>query len=234
MELIMLKKIRNMISFLIQDMLRGLSGSLGIRLRYAYYSKKLGHLGKGVVINMDVYFLGPEGIHIGDNTHIDKGCYLISGVGTSTSGREIIEKKTELKARQHNKIFIGKNCHIGKHTHIHGYGGVYFGDSSVTSYGVQIHSISSLPRSPASPGAVVSIVPYTGQSPSLIGNIIFGDNCWLGLNTIVLPGVSIDQNSFVRSNSLVDSSFSENSYIAGDPAVQRGKRYKMDAVGPKK
>ena len=104
----MLKKIKNMFSFLLQDMLRGLSGSLGIRLRYAYYSKKLGYLGKGVVIDTDVYLLGPEGIHISDNTHIDKGCYLISGVGSSTSGREIIEKKTGLKARRHNEIFIGK------------------------------------------------------------------------------------------------------------------------------
>jgi maltose O-acetyltransferase len=72
---------------------------------------------------------------------------------------------------------------------------------------------------------IISIVPYNGISPTLIGKVIFEDNVWIGIDVIVSPGVTIKKNSFVRSNSLITKSFEENSYIAGDPAAFKRKRF---------
>lgn len=220
-------KVLNSLLILIEDVLRGLNGSLGFKLRYYYYKQRLAYIGERVLIDSGVYLIGPEGISIGENTHIDKGVYLNSGAGSVLGDREVRTLSTEEPERPRNKIEIGKKCHIGKNTHIHGFGGVYLGDKVVTSHGVQLFSLTSLPRSKCSPTEAVSIVPYNGRSPSALGNIIIGSNCWLGLGVIVMPGVHLGVDSFARSNSLIQNSFGANSYVSGDPAQKRGRRYQL-------
>ncbi|WP_295020690.1 DapH/DapD/GlmU-related protein [Sulfurimonas sp.] len=42
--------------------------------------------------------------------------------------------------------------------------------------------------------------------------------CWIGANTIILPGVTIGQNSVVGAGSVVTKSIPENAVYAGNPA----------------
>ena len=44
-----------------------------------------------------------------------------------------------------------------------------------------------------------------------------GDNCWLGANVTVLPGVQIGQNSVIGAGSVVTADIPENSVAAGNP-----------------
>jgi acetyltransferase-like isoleucine patch superfamily enzyme len=49
--------------------------------------------------------------------------------------------------------------------------------------------------------------------------IVLGDNCWLGANSIILPGVKLGNNCVVGAGSVVTKSFEENNLvIAGNPA----------------
>jgi acetyltransferase-like isoleucine patch superfamily enzyme len=48
--------------------------------------------------------------------------------------------------------------------------------------------------------------------------IRIGDNVWLGLNTLVLKGVEIGNNTVIGANSVVTSSLPENVIAAGIPA----------------
>ena len=49
--------------------------------------------------------------------------------------------------------------------------------------------------------------------------ITIGDNCWIGMNTVVLPGVILGNHTIVGAGSIVTKSFSEgNCIIAGNPA----------------
>lgn len=48
--------------------------------------------------------------------------------------------------------------------------------------------------------------------------IVIGKSCWLGANSIILPGVVLGDNVIVAAGSVVTKSFSENSIIAGVPA----------------
>lgn len=49
--------------------------------------------------------------------------------------------------------------------------------------------------------------------------IVIGDNCWLGANSVILPGVRLGNNCVVGAGSVVTKSFEEsNLVIAGNPA----------------
>ncbi len=48
--------------------------------------------------------------------------------------------------------------------------------------------------------------------------ITIGDNCWIGGNSVINPGVSLGNNVVVGSGSVVTKSFGDNVVIAGNPA----------------
>jgi acetyltransferase-like isoleucine patch superfamily enzyme len=50
------------------------------------------------------------------------------------------------------------------------------------------------------------------------GEVVIEDNVWVGEGVVILPGVSIGQNSVIGANSVVTKSFPKNSVIGGNPA----------------
>jgi acetyltransferase-like isoleucine patch superfamily enzyme len=50
-------------------------------------------------------------------------------------------------------------------------------------------------------------------------DVIIGKKCWVGMNSIILPGVELGDNTIVGAGSIVTKSFPEgNVIIAGNPA----------------
>lgn len=50
-------------------------------------------------------------------------------------------------------------------------------------------------------------------------NVIIGEDCWLGMNSVILPGVCLGRKTIVGAGSVVTKSFDEgNCVIAGNPA----------------
>ncbi|OEK14862.1 capsular biosynthesis protein [Staphylococcus saprophyticus] len=50
-------------------------------------------------------------------------------------------------------------------------------------------------------------------------DVRIGKNCWIGMNSVVLPGVILGDNTIVGAGSIVTKSFSKgNIVIAGNPA----------------
>lgn len=47
--------------------------------------------------------------------------------------------------------------------------------------------------------------------------VIIGDNVWLGINTVVLKGVTIGENSIIGANSVVTKNIPANVIAAGNP-----------------
>lgn len=199
--------------------IRNLDGHLGRSLRYKYYKGRLKYLGEGVFIDTGVFIYGEEFISIGDHSHIDKSCILVaSSDKLDLSNRALKELYTEQMPVRRGELFIGKSSHIVQNCMIFAYGGVFIGDYCTMSTGSKIYSLTSLPNDPFNKEQHISIMPYSGISPTLIGPVVLNENVWLGINVCVFPGVTIGKDSFVRTNSIVQDSFKQNSYIAGDPA----------------
>lgn len=106
------------------------------------------------------------------------------------------------------KIEIGKNvansfANCGG-CYIQGINGIFIGDHTIFAPGVKIisanHSKNNLDN-------------HTKSNP-----IYIGENCWLGTNSIILPGVKLGDNVIVGAGSVVTKSFPSNVTIAGNPA----------------
>ncbi|MCU0440318.1 MAG: acyltransferase [Raineya sp.] len=217
--------IRSSIREIYASWIRNIDGQLGNNLRYAYYKKRLKYLGKNVIIDTGVLIYGAEYISIDDNTHLDKYCILVaSSPHINLSKRTILEVSNE-NILPKGEIMIGKDCHISQYAMIYGYYGVKIGDLCTLSANSKIYSLSSLPFNPHDRSEIISIQPYSGKSPTIVGTVLLEDNVWLGLDVVVNPGVKLEKNSFVKTGTVVTKSFPENSYIAGEPAKRIKNRY---------
>lgn len=50
-------------------------------------------------------------------------------------------------------------------------------------------------------------------------DVRIGENCWIGMNSVILPGVCLGNNTIVGAGAIVTKSFEEgNCVIAGNPA----------------
>ncbi len=114
-------------------------------------------------------------------------------------------------------LIIGNNCQINDSVHIVAMEQVLLGDNVLIASKVFITDLNHGQYSGdilehSSPNSIVSSRPLN-SSP-----VIIGDNCWLGENVTILPGVKLGNNCIVGANSLVNKCFDENSIIGGNPA----------------
>lgn len=65
---------------------------------------------------------------------------------------------------------------------------------------------------------VVRKIDKKYEKSNIIGEIKVGNNVFIGLNSIILPGVTIGDNTIVAAGSVVTKSFEGNCIIGGVPA----------------
>jgi acetyltransferase-like isoleucine patch superfamily enzyme len=90
------------------------------------------------------------------------------------------------------RITIGRNCRIG--------GGVWIFDS---------------PGHPADAAARMAGLP-TPQDE--VKPVVVEDNVWIGRDAVIMPGVTIGQNSIIAASAVVMSDVPANTMVAGNPA----------------
>jgi acetyltransferase-like isoleucine patch superfamily enzyme len=106
------------------------------------------------------------------------------------------------------KITFGKN--VARYfansngCYIQGINGISIGDNTIFASGVKIISANH------------NKIDYKIHDFS--PPIIIGENCWLGANSVILPGVQIGNNVIVAAGSVVTKSFDSNLIIGGVPA----------------
>lgn len=201
----------------IEDLLRNVSGPIGIYLRRIYYRMRFKKFGKKVSIDVGVCFTNPHFISIGDNVWIDRQAVLIAGPPSKADGHKSVPNpKCEV---QPGEISIGGYSHIGIGTIIQGHAGVEIGEFFTTSARCSIYSLSNDPRQ-----CSFGTVGNSEQGASYIATPIkIGRNVWLGLNCIVL-GATIGDDCFAKPFSLLLGTYSNNQLLSGNPATGLGPR----------
>ncbi|MFC7090472.1 acyltransferase [Halomonas salifodinae] len=69
------------------------------------------------------------------------------------------------------------------------------------------------------------IIEKEGDLSSLDRPVVIGDDCWLGVNVVICPGVSIGKGVVVGANSVVVNDIPDNTVVAGVPAKSVGSRF---------
>ncbi len=209
--------VRDMVGFVLMYM----PGPTGIALRRLYYRRAFRRCGKNLFIDVGVSISGAEFISVGDNVHIDQYCVIATG--QELTGQ--IERKANGSYDfTDGEIVIGNDVHIVQFCIIMGYGGVRIENNCVLSANSKIYSLTNTAYDLKNKSRVISLMPYA-QANFLLSPVVLKSNVWLGLNTIVMPGVTVNKNSFSVSNSVLLDSFPENSYVAGQPAKRIRERF---------
>lgn len=202
-----------------ESVIRQLSGAFGRKLRYSYYKKRLKHLGQNVVIDENVIFSNPQCISIGNNSWIDHNVILLAG-DTRTPERKDYFRQNKNFRGEVGDLTIGKNCHIAPNVVIQAHAGVSIGDCVGVASGSKIYSVSHHYRNlEIHDGILYKFTPKAPMNEQYLirGPIVMEDNTALGLNSTMLPGVTIHKNSWVGVNSFVIRDIPANSIAKGNP-----------------
>lgn len=160
------------------------------------------HIGQHAFIDDFVTIYGHDdgkGIYIGDRVHIHRGTIIEVGAG----GKVVIDDDTHIQGNCNLKGFLG-STYIGKH--------------------VQLAPQCAL--SPYEHGVDDVSKPIREQPIHSKGDIVLGDDVWLGIGVVVLDGVTIGEGAVVGARAVVTKDVPAYAIAVGMPAKvlrQRGQ-----------
>lgn len=169
---------------------------------YVGYKKRLFHsFGCSTIYPFSTRIYGGEYIDIGDNSELSKGMTITA----------FCKHNNQLF---HPHISIGNNVSIGENAHITACGIIKIGDGVLTGKNILItdnsHGFLNQIKE-------LNIKPLD-RDLKVKGNIIIGDNVWIGSGAVILSNVKIGCGSVIAANSVVTSDIPAYSVAAGVPA----------------
>jgi len=204
-------------------------GTTGFRLRYHYYKKKMKYLASDAVLDVGVQIYNPESITIGSNTHIDRFVMLLAGKPDSIDSREIKDLNNHDFKYKKGELIIGNNCHIAPGCLISAIGGIHIGNGVNIAASTKIYSFTHHYRSFQNPfdKRIVFGNRVPNELQTLIrGPIVIKDNVGIAVNCVVLPGITLEKESFVGIGSVVNRNVLSNRVVSGNPAKFIAKRFR--------
>lgn len=142
------------------------------------------------------------------------GKYINVESGTSIQAHCIITAWDSYCGKRYTPLIeIGKDCLIGQYCHITSIKHIKIGDRVLLGRWVTItdNAHGNFDKDSLN-------IPPKKRTLVSKGEVIIGNNVWIGDKVTILPGVCIGNNSVIGANSVVCHNVPDNSMVAGIPA----------------
>ncbi|MCC6682534.1 MAG: acyltransferase [Phycisphaeraceae bacterium] len=195
-----------------------LPGALGLVLRKMFFKRLFRGCGGGLVIGSGVTIRHGDKITLGRNVVIDDECVLdargAGDEGLVIGDNVIISRGCTIQCKS-GPISIGDNSNIGSHTLICAMGGVRIGSYALIAGSCSISGGQYHSQDPDK--------PIMQQGIFTRGPVVIGDGAWLGMKVLVLDAVSIGPNAIIGSGAVVTKDVPDRAVAVGVPAkvIQR-------------
>lgn len=181
----------------------GLSTKLSFTYNQLYsvwFTREFKAVGEGFYISYPLYLYGGKHISIGEGFSSQKRLHL-------HAFEEVLGDTFTPEIKIGNHVSIQHDCHIGAINKI--------------TIGNNVLMASKVYISDHFHGEITKealLLPPSLRKLYSKGSVIIEDNVWLGEGVVVLPGVTIGENSIIGANAVVTRSIPRNSVAAGNPA----------------
>jgi acetyltransferase-like isoleucine patch superfamily enzyme len=165
---------------------------------------------------------------------------VLGGKTQITSGRGVrVGALTRIFLNEGAQLQLGSSINLGRDVHLQSSGAaIRIGDGSSIQDHCRIYGDVTIGRSViVAPNVFVSAGTHTFQTrphcliveqeqldPLPERPIVIGDDCWLGVNVVVMPGVTIGKGCIIAANAVVTKDIAPYSVVAGAPAAVRKRR----------
>jgi acetyltransferase-like isoleucine patch superfamily enzyme len=201
----------------VRNLLRLTKRLLG-RARLAVYRLRLGALGPGCEIEAGVSMQYPDRIEVGPGCRIGRNAVLRANTerrpGITLGERVLIQDSVVINANR-GEVVLGERSWLGPFCLVYGNGGVSIGANVLVAAHTTINTVSHSSKR--------CDVPINDQ-PVLTDPVTIEDDVWIGLNAVILQGVTIGRGSIVGAGAVVTRSLPPWSIAVGVPAKVIGRR----------
>lgn len=121
----------------------------------------------------------------------------------------------QLRSGTNGKLTIGNNVFFNNFCSIHSFYNIQIGNNNQFGEGVEMYDVNHRYKEQSK---LISEQGYSG------GNIIIGDNCWIGSNVTILKGVTIGDNVVIGAGCLIHKSISSDSVVIQHQRLEIKKR----------
>jgi len=146
---------------------------------------------------------------LGSETVLEEGVLLFHPENISIYDNVYIGHNTILKGYYKNELIIGEGTWIGQQCFFHSAGGIKIGKNVGIGPGVKI--LTSYHKD------TDTTIPILHEELEF-KPVIIEDDADLGVNSVIMPGVTIKKGTQVGAGAVVTKDFPEYSIIAGVPA----------------
>lgn len=141
---------------------------------------------------------------------------IVVGEFTYIADSEFESHVTHFYPWSRDKLIIGKFCQIAS--------GVEFVMNDANH---QMNSVSTFPFYTLEGWDMDA--PAPSEMP-FKGNIVIGNDVWIGQNALILPGVHIGAGAIIGANSVVGSDVEPYTIVVGNPAKALRKRFDEELI----
>ena len=187
-------------------------------LRLGWYRARLGALGTGCHIDPGVSLQYPARIRLGDGVGIGRNATLRANTAANPGialGQGVAINDAVVINANRGFVTLGERSWLGPFCFVCGNGGVTIGRNVLIAGHSTINTVSHTTQR--------CDIPINDQ-PVLTDPVVIEDDCWIGLNAVILQGVTLGRGCIVGAGAVVTRSIPSWSIAMGVPARVVGRR----------